>query len=148
MINKNIYFLKIYAAFSVGFLKVSEWRCWADVLIKMSDIPKKWVIEMSSLDGKTDDLIKKEIFCEIEWSSAFNSLKEDFELSFIYMKNNLNNGDDNDFLNLAVGGGYFSDAPVDFLINRAKMNLEGCISFFETMDNMEFLKKNSWIYNQ
>ena len=118
-VDSNVYMLQMYAAYTSDFLNEGEWRAWADVLIELSEVPKRWVVEMAVLSEKNTEFVGGEISREIKWSDNLYSLKGEFELSFLYIKGSANDGDEG-FYRLAVGNGYFSDAPIDNLVSGAK----------------------------
>ncbi|MNS60042.1 hypothetical protein D3C72_930190 [compost metagenome] len=151
--NRDLYFACIYSGLNSRYLSESEWKNWADLLLELSLVPKKWVIELANFSFYNENKLNEELFNEMHLNSTSNEMLfqclHEMIFSFVYIKSFLNGGgDENEFLNALEEMGFSEGMSFNEIKKLAGKNLDVCLNFSNSMNDVDFLRKNKWIYEQ
>ena len=85
-----MFFACVYSGLSCRYLRDSEWEAWAELLLGLALMPKRWVVELASVGSNACDKLNEALFDEMNLNTEpkenlFQNLHE-MLYSFIYIK--------------------------------------------------------------
>lgn len=153
MQGREMFFACVYSGLSCRYLRDSEWEAWAELLLGLALMPKRWVVELASVGSNACEKLNEALFDEMNLNTEpkenlFQSLHE-MLYSFIYIKYFINGaGDKQIFLNALEEMGFSDGQNFDDIMKLVNKNLDVCLYFISSMNDVDFLKRNRWIYEQ